>query len=151
MPDLTSAILALDAATATRILSTIAEHRLSPIPGVPTHIDPELAQALASEVGVTPSNTVSEGELARQSLLLLAEDPERLAELQYLVENPPAAAFDPVTFLAVGAAALLLLQSHIKIQRDPKKGWSFKFEKKPANDSVLKVFIEKVLGFSRSK
>ncbi len=61
----------LDDATAQRILTTIARARST------SQQPPNIDKALAEEFHVAPSDTaISDGELARQSLIVLAEDPQ---------------------------------------------------------------------------
>jgi hypothetical protein len=99
-----------------------------------------LLQALAQEVGDVPeAPSATPGELARATLLLLAEDASRQEELRDLLSNPPAGKFgaDPVTLTLLGTAALVVLQTHLKIDYDPKKGFRIKVEKRPLDKSLL--------------
>jgi hypothetical protein len=142
MSDLTAAIRALDDNAAERILGTVAKHRLQPGPGTVTALTPELADALADTTGAPAPATATPGELARTTLLLLAEDPARQPELQALVSNPPAQRYvEPVTLIALGTVALIALQTYVKIEYDAKKGCRIKIEKKPADNSVLGQLI----------
>jgi hypothetical protein len=85
--------------------------------------------------------------VAKAALALLAADPAMTPDLDALIDNPPVEDFaDPVT-LGIGVAALIILQSHIKIERDKAGKWMFKFEKKPMSDALLKQLISKLGGW----
>jgi hypothetical protein len=95
---------------------------------------------------------VSEGDLARQSLLLLAEDPAQQPALRGLIENPPAEALEGVlAAIAVGTAALCVLQASVKIGRDKDGHWTFQFAKKPLSEPLLNLLIEKLGGYLQGK
>jgi hypothetical protein len=70
--------------------------------------------------------------------------------LEAMIENPPAEDFtvDPV-ILTIGVGALVVLQAHIKFERDKEGKWSFKFEKKPLGDTLLGQVISKLGGWLR--
>jgi hypothetical protein len=146
MDDLPALIHDLDDATAERILATVAQHRLRSGTATALTPAPDLGRALADAAGTAPSSaTVSAGDLARHSLLLLADDPAQHEALRGLIENPPARSFvDPLTAIAVGTAALCILQTYVEIERDPKKGWSIKIKKRPTSEKLLQLLIEKV-------
>jgi hypothetical protein len=149
MTDLTTALAALDDATAERILTAVSQQRLRSGAATLVPLTADLAQALGAASQVTPSAApVPAGDLARHSLLLLAEDPALQPVLRAFLANPPAERFaDPVTLLAVGAAALVVLQSSVKVERDAKGKWTFQFHKDPLSNSLLKALIEKLGGF----
>ncbi len=79
----------LDAETAVRILLTIAkaETRRG---GYETSMNAELGTALSETLGGPEvSAPPADGELARQALLLLSEDPVRRATIEALIHEPP--------------------------------------------------------------
>jgi hypothetical protein len=153
MSDLAASIRTLEDGTAERILATVAKHRLQPTGDVVTALTPELAQVLTQATGETPSaSPATPGELARTTLLLLAEDPARQAELQALVRNPPAEKFavDPLSMSVLTTAALVALQMHVKIEYDKQKGWRVKLEKPTADKSLLGKVIDLLKHFAGS-
>jgi hypothetical protein len=140
MNDLPTAIRALDDATAERVLSTLARHRLQPAAGAVTTLTADLARALTQSTGeVAEVAQATPGELARATLLLLADDPARPPELEALVTNPPAQRMgvDPVTLTALTTVALVVLQTYVKIEYDKKTGLRVKIERRPADKSLL--------------
>jgi hypothetical protein len=149
MNDLPVLIRDLDDSTAERILASVSRHRIRSGAATEIPLTQDLAQALASAAGTPPAaQAVRAGDLARQSLLLLAEDPAQEPVLRAMIENPPAQRLaDPLAVLAVGTAALCVLQSAITIQRDKEGKWSFQFKKDPLSNPLLKLLIEKISGF----
>jgi len=145
---LTDDINALDDNTAERLLATLAENRLLPPDGAAAAPTPDLIEAMDREVGPAPvAAAPSRGELARATLLLLAEDPDRRAEIDTLIRRPPPDVYaaDPVTLIVVGTATLAVLQSYIKVKYDQEKGLRVKIEKQPMN----KTLLGKVIGLMK--
>ena len=148
MDDLATLIPDLDDATAKRILATVAQQRLRSGATADVPATAETARDLAAAVAVAPdAASVSEGDVARQSLLLIADDPAMQPVLRNLIEYPSAQKFADPTMLIVGAAALVVLQSYMEIERDKNGKWTFKLKKKPLNDSLLKEVIQKLAGY----
>ena len=149
MPDL---IQSLDDKTALRILNRIAGSQPAP-GGTRIAWSPDIAKALANEFQIAePSGgaaKVSEGELARQALLVLAEDPEAAIAIERLASMPADSAqtFDFGIGLAV--AVLIVLQTHVKFERDPNGKWSLQVEKKPTSDTMVKGLVQKLIGFAK--
>ena len=140
MNDLPAAIRVLTDTEAERLLATLARHRLQPGAGAVTTCSPEVVSALAQTVGdVPPSGTATRGELARATLLLLATDPALQPQLDALIRNPSAEKYaaDPITLTLVATAAVLALQTHVKIEYDDSKGWRVKFEKPTADKTLM--------------
>src|SRR2546421_8034666 len=103
MDDLATLIRNLDDATAERILAAVAQQRQRSGTTAPP-ADPALAHELAAAAEVAPDAApVSAGDLARQSLLLLADDPALQPVLHNFIEHPPAKSFADPTMLVVGA------------------------------------------------
>ena len=146
MSDLAARIQALEPEVAEQILRTIAQHRLSA--GQPTDMTPyvALAETLAAEGTATPDHAALTGDLAKTSLLLLADDHAMQPVLSSMIDNPPAVSFS-FTALGIGVAALVVLQSHIKIEKDKDGKWTFKYEKKPTDPELLKEVIAKLGGW----
>jgi hypothetical protein len=145
-------IQSLDDKTARRILSRIAGSQPAP-GGARIAWSPDIAKALADEFQIAePSGgaaRISEGELARQALLVLAEDPEAAIAIERMASTPAdgAETFDFGIGLAV--AALIVLQTHVKFERAPDGKWSLKVEKKPTSDSLVKGLVQKLIGFAK--
>lgn len=144
MNDLATAIRTLDDPAAEAILATVAEHRLRPRDGDVTALTPEVARALADAVGESDdSPPATRGELARLTLLLLAEDPDRRREIEPMVRNRAAnlESYGAVAVVVVTTAALLALQIGGKVSYDKKNGWKLKVEKKAADSSLLAKIV----------
>ena len=148
MTDLAARIQALEPAEAERILQTVARHRLSRGDAKNIAPDAPIATQLASEIQASPADAATAGELARAALLLLADDPSTQTVIAQMLDHPPAEAFaDPTTMLGIGVAALVILQSYFKVERDKSGRWTFKIEKQPLNQSLLKDVIAKLGGW----
>ena len=137
-------IRGLDDATAVRVLRAFAQARVRR-GGVETELTPGMREALAEEFAVGPAAGVSEGELARQALLVLAEDPQQREAVQSLILNPPAERFGLET-IAVVTAALVVLQLRVKFERKESGRWTLRVEKPTMSDALLRGLIEKLFG-----
>ena len=140
----------LDDTRARRILAAVVRSRIAE-PRVPTGWSPALGQALAGRFEVQPeSPAVSEGELARQSLLVLAEDPEMRRAIETMAANWNAfrQKFDLDRTLGTTAAVLLVLQTRLKFARASDGKWSVKVEKKSTSDALLKGLVQKLISFA---
>ena len=146
MSDLAARIQALEPEVAEQILRTIAQQRISAGQAADITPDVALAETLAAEVTATPDHAALTGDLAKASLLLLAEDPAMQPVLSSMIDNPPAVSFS-LTALGIGVAALIVLQSHIKIEKGQDGKWTFKYEKKPMDPALLKEVIAKLAGW----
>jgi hypothetical protein len=90
---------------------------------------------------------VSEGDLARSTLLLLASEPDYREGLAALVANPPPQrTLGPWETMALASAVLVVLQTHFKFERDKQGRWTVNLEKKPTNTELLTAVIQKLLG-----
>jgi hypothetical protein len=139
-------ISSLDDATARRVLAAFARAQFNP---VETALTPELRQALREFAPDPEAVTVSinEGDLARAALLLLADDPQQQPILIALIEGLAPTKFGVLETAAVVGAVLLVLQTHVKFERDKDGRWSVKIEKKPTDNSLLKPLVQKLLSF----
>ena len=124
----------LDDATAGRVLAVYAGGRAadSQVRDCP----PELRAALAAEFGPPAGERTGEGDLARAALRVLCEDPARARALRATAEQP-ARSFGALAAVGMAAAVLVVLQTHVKFDRDKQGKWSLKIEKKPASDKLL--------------
>jgi len=139
-------IASLDDATARRVLATFARAQATP---AETALTPELRQALR-EFATGPETaavSASEGDLARAALLLLADDPQQQPMLTALIEGPAPTRFGVLETVAIISAVLVVLQTHVKFERDKEGRWSVKIEKKPTDNSLLKPLVQKLLSF----
>jgi hypothetical protein len=144
-------IAALDDATARRILTTVARARLrgGATPPEPT---PDLGRALAEALAVAPpEETASEGDVARLALRLLAEDPSTRQAIVALASAPAPESFDAAATLAVTAAVLLVLQTHVRFARDKAGKWTLTVEKTPTTEALLKPLVQKLLSLFPGK
>ena len=132
--------------TALRILTTIARARSGDLPPDLTG----LRHALAVEFDIAPPLTkVSPGDLARQALLVLAEDPDTRHAIEAMaLEDPPVTrqTFDTGTSIAVGVAAYYAVASAIDIKYVNGR-WSIKLEKKAADSATVRALVQKLLGY----
>ena len=142
----------LDDATAIRLLSAIAQP-YTRTGDLETRWTPELRQALIDASGIdttagdTGAEPVSEGDLARQTLLLLAEDPATRQALEARLDDPAPDSFGVGTLLLGLTAALVVLQTRFEVERDKDGKVTWKIGKEAADSSVLKTLIEKILSF----
>jgi hypothetical protein len=145
-------IQSLDDKKAQLILKRIASSQPAP-GGARIAWDPEMAKALAQEFEIAePSGgaaKISEGDLARQALLVLAEDPEASIAIERIAATTgdTAQVFD--FGIGVAVAVLIVLQSHVKFERNPDGKWSLKVEKKPTSDNLVKGLVQKLIGFAK--
>jgi len=142
------AIMRLEGDRARRILDIVARHRrvAGPAPGLTPALRTELAAAFGLTEAAFPP--VPEEDLARQALLVLAEDPASAAAIQSMAAQPQGAPqkFDFGASLAVTTAVLIVLQTHLQFERHKDGTWTLKLEKKPTSDALLKGLVQKLLG-----
>ncbi len=145
-------IASLDDNTATGILNTIAKSMMRNGAYEPSP-SPEMAAALESVFPVSePTETPSEGDMARAALEWLSEDPEYAGRISVMITGSGAKHFSlDAGTIGVLVAAIVLLQTHVRFERDKKGKISVLMEKKAASDSLLKSFVEKLLGMWKMK
>ncbi len=87
--------------------------------------------------------------MARQALLLLADDLQNREALTDLIADPRLDKYEVVTAgtVALLAAMLVVLQTHVLFERDRDGKIHIKIEKKPTRESLLKDLVQKLLGF----
>lgn len=143
-------IQSLDDKTAKQILGRIAGSQPAP-EGARIAWSPELGRALADEFQITEpaGGKVSEGDLTRQALLVLAEDPEAEIAIARLASTPAEGGQTFDFGIGVAVAVLIVLQSHVKFERRPDGKWSLKVEKKPTSDNLVKGLVQKLIGFAK--
>ena len=98
--------------------------------------------------GASVPPLVSDGELARDALLLLAEESEVRARLEYLEAVPSMRSFsvEPNALVLTSALALAVLQLKGVISYDQDRGFQLKLEQRATAESLLGTFIAKVLA-----
>jgi hypothetical protein len=137
----------LDDATAERVLTTIARARSGSLP----QDLPDLRKALREAFVVAPSPaSASAGELARQALTVLAEDPTtRIAIESMAREEGPISrhTFDGGATIALGIAAFYALSTAIDVERDKQGKWSFKMKVRPASQAAVTKLVEKLINY----
>jgi hypothetical protein len=152
-PVMDDMIRGLDDSQSVRVLTAFARARLRAGGVAETEWTPELDRALRqdfpAEADAGRAASVSEGDLARQALLLLADDPPNREPLAALIEGPPPEAFFGVGEVALITAALVALQTYGSFGYKGDKV-HFEIGKKPTKDGLLKSFIEMLIRF-RSK
>ena len=137
----------LDDTTALQLLSTIAQP-YTRTGDLETQWTPELRQALINASGIEESaEPVTEGDLARQALLLLAEDPKTRQALETRLDHPGMESFGAGTLLLGVTAALVVLQTRFEVERDKDGKVSWKIRKEAIDSAVLKELVRKVAGF----
>ena len=137
----------LDDATAQRILTTIARVRSASTPDD----SPNFREALADEFKPAPSHvSISAGELARQALIVLAEDPATRLAIDSMAKEETSTTrqtYDGGATIALGVAAYFALGTAIDIQRDKQGKWSFKMKVRPASEAAVKKLVEKLINY----
>jgi len=70
-----------------------------------------------------------------------------------LIEGPPPKSFEVVGAgtVALLAAMLVVLQTHVLFERGRDGKIHIKIEKKPTRDSLLNDLVQKLLGFSHRR
>ncbi|MCP4568470.1 MAG: hypothetical protein GY841_12910 [FCB group bacterium] len=138
-------ILNFDDQTAVRVLTEITRHHFGD-DAADTELTPDMAEALGNEFDIKPvAEKVSDGEMARQALLLLADDPELLARIKAFSGTGQQKFMDPVMGISLTTAAMLVLKTHIDIGRDKDGKWSFSAKSPALDKELLKMFMEKLL------
>ncbi|HEY6250896.1 MAG TPA: hypothetical protein VI685_13125 [Candidatus Angelobacter sp.] len=141
----------LDDNKARKILSAVVRSHAGSGAGMPP-LSGDLKTVLIREFQIAPgTRPVSGGELARQALLVLAEDPATRAAIETMAANwdDSRQKFDFGASLGIAAAVLLVLQTHIKFEKTPDGKWSLKVEKKPTSEGLLKALVEKLINFHK--
>ncbi len=131
----------LDDAAAVRILQTYsaAQCRRG---NFETRMSDELRQGLVKELdGFELPDAVNEGDLAREALLILAHDQNNVEPLTALIESTSPERFLTAETIAIGVAALVALQTHVKFERTKEGKIHFKLERKPLPSELIAKLI----------
>jgi hypothetical protein len=133
---------------AIHILKTIARARLQPTSGEPIP-DASVLLALSAAFEPSPLTAVSEADLARAALDLLAQDPTFTEPIKIMSAQPTSGTqryLDPGS-IALTTAALLVLQTRVKFKLDSNRKWSFELDKKSSSDGAVKLLVQRLLSF----
>ncbi|MCP4107679.1 MAG: hypothetical protein GY749_19395 [Desulfobacteraceae bacterium] len=65
-----------------------------------------------------------------------------------MINGPQARTFgtDPVTIAAVITAAIVVLQTRVKIEKDKDGKWTVLIDRKAASTSLIKTVVEKLVA-----
>ncbi len=139
-------IKSFDDVTARHVLLTIAK-AYSADEGFQVDIEPGMVEALEEEFVVASAAKVgSEGELAREALLMLGQEPRVLGRIESLAKNPAPEQFAVGTTMAIITAALIILQTHVRFERTQDGHWTLKVEKKATRDNLLKPLVQRLVS-----
>jgi hypothetical protein len=91
---------------------------------------------------------LSEGGIAgtRQ---LLGEDPPTREAILALSQGPAPQRYDAGVSVALFTAAVIALQTYVRIARDKNGKWTVQIERKPPEEGLLKSLAQSVLGLIR--
>ena len=90
-----------------------------------------MAQAAGLSVGGAAAPPISEGDLARQALAFPAQDPAVARAIKDMSEAP-VQQFGIGTSIAVTTAVLIVVTTHVRIERDKDGKWSVPIEHRAA-------------------
>ncbi len=108
----------------------------------------DLPKDLHKDLADDPSRSVpGDGDAARAALTLLAEDPRCAAPLAALLNGPaPQKMLGVVEGSLLVGGLLLVLQTHVKIERSRDGTVTWKIEKKPTNAALLAPLLKKIVS-----
>lgn len=116
----------------------------------------DFAHALAEAFSLTPQRSYSSaGVVAREALTILADDPKESDALHTALfttlrpehEEKLKYGHDVAASVSILVAAIAVLQTRIRIERDKDGKWSFLFDKREASVAVLKPLAQKLIDF----
>jgi hypothetical protein len=119
-------------------------------PGLVLELNREILSALRPYAGdALPTAEVTESELARSALDVLADDARYAPEIRALLVGRASERFAVVETTALVTAVLVVLQTHVRFERQPNGSWSLEIEKKPTDKTLLGKLVSKLLAFLR--
>jgi hypothetical protein len=137
-------INSVDDATAIRVVQIVAKNVTQ---GSQPELTPGLRQLLQDKYGVKPeADRASDGDLARQVLLVFAQDSRMRGPITALIEETTPQSFGRAGNLAMITAALIALQIHVHIERDAKGEVSVLVDKPSASEKLLKPLAQKLIS-----
>ena len=111
---------------------------------------PHYAQELAA-LSKLPLSSGLQADIARQTLIVMAEqDPQQAEMINKLHNNPAHNRFDGGSTILTLAAVGFLLRTHVKIKLNDKGKWELLIEHKPSENSLLSDLIEKIKALIES-
>lgn len=117
--------------------------------GVTTELTADEQSALAETTGIDAAGgAVSEGELARVALHVVASVPANVEPLRALITGPQPRTLAVGSTVAVITAAIIALQTRIKFVKDEKGKTRIEVEKAALSDNVLTDLIAKLFTFA---
>lgn len=132
----------LDDPRAIQVLAAITEPRLRDGGGGEVQLTLELARYLAIGFGLVPDpdSSTSEGDLARQALGVLADDPANREAVAALIRGPVPESFavDPITVTALITFAMVVLKTRVHFQRDKSGKWQLDIDTAASSDGTVK-------------
>jgi hypothetical protein len=145
------AVYDLDDTKAIRVLRRVMGDAAETAPSG-LRLTPELRDALAAYLGA-PVPGASGGDLARASLLLLADDPEFKPQLIEQVEQARGerSAYDFPSSVAIVTLAVCALQTQVDISWDRQNGLRLALKKRSASDALIRQFLTRLLGYHPGK
>lgn len=86
-----------------------------------------------------------ETELARETLALLEQIPERAEQLRRIESSGRPGAFDgAMVSIPVLLAVVFLLRTHVRVKRSAGGKWEFLVEQKPADTALIKQVLTRI-------
>jgi hypothetical protein len=133
---------------AQQILNTVARSLHN---NPPPELTPDLRKELAAAFNLSqaPAESTTEEDLAKQALAVLAEDPNRRAAVETMAAQPTLdrQKFEPITNIALTAAVLTVLQTHVRFERLADGKYTLKVEKKATSNALLKSLVQKLIAY----
>ena len=142
-------VAALSDREALRVLALVVDHGGDlPDPAWSREIEERIHQA-AQDTAPPAEQPVSAAELARATLLYLADTPEFSAAVGKAAAMPPISSRFELAALGVGALVLIALKTEVKLTRSEEGRWSLLIHKPSMGDSRLVGLIDKLLAHYR--
>jgi len=141
-------IQTLNDQTAVKLLSTIAKPHID-AGGNDTELTSELCDTLKNEFGSQEATeSVSDGDMARHALQLLAQDQQMRERIRAMVEIPQLGKFvDPAVAIGLSAALVFVLKTSGMMKRDENGKLTWQVEWKSLDNKLLKGFVDKLLSW----
>jgi hypothetical protein len=106
---------------------------------------PDIGEFAAPEEGAT------EGELARATLIYLAEQEDMGSQVAEAMSRPRREGQRDPFSLAIGGLILLALKSDVQLKRSAAGKWTFSYHLQPTKDSALVGVFSKLWGIFGGK
>jgi len=145
-------VKSLDDGNATRILTTSVRHHVG-AGEAETELATEAQEALRASFQIERGrDPVSDGDIAREALSILAQDPQVGERIAVLAQSPPTQHFgiDPVTSAILTTAVIMVLKTQVEFSRNTRGEWSIRIKSNALDKELLKGFVEKLLSWMPS-